>query len=80
MALNPLITLISYLLGYFIKTTPLTKKYTDYIPLVAAFVGGALGYLLNDDVVLGMLSGLASTGVYESVQTILKEAVYDTHL
>ncbi|MGX7350236.1 phage holin family protein [Dolosicoccus paucivorans] len=80
MALNPLITLISYLLGYTIKTTPLTQKYTHYIPIYVALLGGVLGYLLNKDIVLGILSGLASTGIYESVQTLLKEAVYDTHL
>lgn len=73
MALNPLITLVGYALGYLIKTTPLTKSYTDYIPLCNAIVGAILGYCLDNNLILGLLAGLASTGLYESIDHLVKE-------
>ena len=78
------ITVICYLVGMIVKSTPLAN---DYIPLVVGVIGGALGvvgfYAMPDfpatdiltSIAVGIVSGLAATGVNQitKITTMSKE-------
>lgn len=74
---NPIILGICLLTGYVLKTA-FDKFPNKYIPLTALCMGALLSVLinyrngLNAEVVLGgMISGLASTGLYEMLRNLL---------
>ena len=76
--INPVILGICLLLGYALKTA-FEKFPNRYIPLAALCCGTLLAVLLhlhsgiNAQIVLGgMISGLASTGLYEMLRNLLK--------
>lgn len=76
--INPVILGICLLLGYALKTA-FEKFPNRYIPLAALCCGTLLAVLLhlhsgiNAQVILGgMISGLASTGLYEMLRNLLK--------
>lgn len=73
------ITIICYLVGQAVKVTPLDNK---YIPVIVGVCGGLLGIpgmMLMPDfpatdymtaVAIGIVSGLAATGVNQAVKQI----------
>lgn len=74
--INPLILGICLLVGYGIKTA-MPKLPNRFIPLSALVLGTIIGIVINypginAEVVLGgMISGLASTGLYEMLRNLL---------
>lgn len=76
--INPVILGICLLLGYALKTA-FEKFPNRYIPLAALCCGTLLAVLMhlhsgiNAQVILGgMISGLASTGLYEMLRNLLR--------
>lgn len=77
--INPVILGICLLVGYVIKTAiPAIKN--RYIPLAALSLGTIiavlinLGQNINAEVLLGgMISGLASTGLYEMLRNLISK-------
>lgn len=77
--INPVILGICLLVGYVIKTAiPAIKN--RYIPLAALTLGTAIAVLINlgqdinVEVLLGgMISGLASTGLYEMLRNLINK-------
>lgn len=74
---NPIILGICLLLGYVLKTA-FDKFPNKYIPFVALCTGTIIAILINfsnginAQVILGgMISGLASTGMYELLRNLL---------
>lgn len=73
------ITVIAYLVGEAVKVSPIDKK---FIPLVCGVVGGVLGvtalyfmpsFPASDPIsaaAVGIVSGLAATGAYETIKQI----------
>ena len=76
--INPLILGICLLVGYVIKTA-VPKLPNRYIPLSALILGVVIAIIMNypginAEVVLGgMISGLASTGLYEMLRNLLNK-------
>lgn len=74
--INPIILGICLLVGYAIKTA-IPKIPNRFIPLSALVLGVIISILtnypgINAEVVLGgMISGLASTGLYEMLRNLL---------
>jgi len=74
--INPLILGICLMVGYGIKTA-VPKIPNRYIPLSALVLGVIIAVLMNypginAEVILGgMISGLASTGLYEMLRNLL---------
>lgn len=75
---NPIILGICLLTGYVLKIA-FSNFNNKYIPLMALCVGTVLSIVFNlktgisPEVVLGgMISGLASTGLYEMLRNLLK--------
>lgn len=76
------ITVICYLLGQIVKATGLPGK---WIPCIVGVFGGLLGiaglYVMEDfpaaepitAVAVGIVSGLASTGVHQAVKQLKEE-------
>lgn len=76
------ITVICYLLGQIVKATGLPSK---WIPCIVGMFGGLLGiaglYVMADfpaaepitAVAVGIVSGLASTGVHQAVKQLKEE-------
>lgn len=76
------ITVICYLLGQIVKATGLPNK---WIPCIVGVFGGLLGiaglYVMADfpaaepitAVAVGIVSGLASTGVHQAVKQLKEE-------
>lgn len=77
--INPVILGICLLVGYVIKTAiPAIKN--RYIPLAALTLGTIiavlinLGHDINAEILLGgMISGLASTGLYEMLRNLISK-------
>lgn len=76
--INPIILGICLLVGYVLKTA-FDRFNNQYIPLVALSLGAVISVLvnlhsgINAQVVLGgMISGLASTGLYEMLRNLLE--------
>ncbi len=65
--------------GYVLKNVVATDKVNRYIPLIMAVLGTALnlwvsGFAFTPEILLGgMLSGLASTGMYEVFHQFIKK-------
>jgi len=76
--INPLILGICLMVGYVIKTA-VPKLPNRYIPLSALVMGTIIAIVMNypginAEVVLGgMISGLASTGLYEMLRNLLSK-------
>lgn len=77
--INPLILGICLATGYALKTA-FAKFPNKYIPLSALILGTLIAILINlkaginAEVVLGgMISGLASTGLYEMLRNLLNK-------
>ena len=76
--INPLILGICLMAGYVIKTA-VPKLPNRYIPLSALVMGTIIAIVMNypginAEVVLGgMISGLASTGLYEMLRNLLSK-------
>ena len=82
--INPLILGICLMVGYVIKTA-VPKLPNRYIPLSALILGTVIAIVMNyhginAEVILGgMISGLASTGLYEMLRNLLdKDGKKDT--
>lgn len=76
---NPLILGICMMLGYVLKTA-FTKFPNKYIPLSALALGVIIAIIINlgkninaEVVIGGMISGLASTGLYEMLRNLLNK-------
>lgn len=76
--INPLILGICLLTGYVLKTA-FDKFPNKYIPLAALSLGTVISIAMNvgnvnAEVILGgMISGLASTGLYEMLRNLLNK-------
>lgn len=77
--INPLILGICLLVGYVLKTA-FDKFPNRYIPLSALTLGTIIAITINfkagisPEIVLGgMISGLASTGLYEMLRNLLEK-------
>lgn len=74
--LNVSIVIVCVIVGYLWKnTTPLANK---YIPLVVTILGTILACVVSqginiDIICIGMISGLASTGLHQLVTKILDQ-------
>lgn len=80
------ITIICYLVGQFVKVTSIDNK---YIPVIVGAFGGLLGapaMVLMPEfpatdymtaIAVGIVSGLAATGVNQAVKQIIPEDVSD---
>ncbi len=75
--INPIILGICLMVGYVIKTA-FTKIANLFIPLTALCMGAVLSMLIHmhsgitaDRILGGMISGLASTGLYEMLKNLL---------
>ena len=74
----PIIVGICLCVGYVIKNLITTDVINKYIPLIMAVLGIVLNIWLNmaftPEILLGgMVSGLASTGLYETFKNFLKK-------
>lgn len=77
--INPLILGICLLVGYVLKTA-FDKFPNEYIPLSALMLGTIITITINfktgisaEIVLSGMISGLASTGLYEMLRNLLEK-------
>ncbi|WP_300899418.1 phage holin family protein [Turicimonas muris] len=77
----PIALIICLAVGYLIKHTTRSKTFHQYIPLIVAILGVIIcvwdkGEFTPMVVALGLMSGLASTGLYEQIRNWigLKEA------
>ena len=77
--INPIILGICLMVGFVLKTA-FDKFPNKYIPLVALCMGTIIAILINlrsginAEVILGgMISGLASTGLYELLRNMLNK-------
>lgn len=76
--INPMILGICLMVGYAIKTA-IPKIPNRFIPLSALIVGTIIAILVNypsinvEIVMGGMISGLASTGLYEMLRNLLNK-------
>lgn len=75
--INPAILGICLLMGYVLKTA-FDKFPNKYIPLFALILGTVIAIAINfktgitiENVLAGMISGLASTGLYEMLRNLL---------
>lgn len=73
---SPIILVACLVVGYVIKAVGQSEKINRFIPLIVMILGLALnvwaeGVLTLPVVVAGMVSGLASTGLYELVDTTI---------
>lgn len=75
--INVVIVGICLCVGYVIKTS-LTKINNKYIPLIVLILGTILSVVTNlnnlglEDILTGMFSGLASTGLYELFKNLIE--------
>ena len=78
----PIIVGICLCIGYVLKNIVTTNVVNKYIPLIMAVLGIALNTWMNmnftPEILLGgMVSGLASTGLYETFKNFLKKCRRD---
>lgn len=74
----PIIVGICLCIGYVLKNIVTTNVVNKYIPLIMAVLGIALNTWMNmnftPEILLGgLVSGLASTGLYEAFKNFLKK-------
>lgn len=72
----PVIVGICVCIGYIIKNMVTTDKINKYIPLIVGVLGVVLNIWMNMDftpqiLLGGLVSGLASTGLYEAFRNII---------
>ena len=70
------ITVITYLMGMAVRASRMDNK---WIPILCGLLGGLLGlvsfYLLPiPDAAVGIVSGLAATGLHQAAKQLSKEA------
>nr|DAW45503.1 MAG TPA: holin [Caudoviricetes sp.] len=74
--INVIILGICLCVGYIIKNIVPTDKFNKYIPLIVGVLGMILAIINNinnvilESVLMGLLSGLASTGLYETFKNL----------
>ena len=74
--INVVILGICLCVGYIIKNIVPTDKFNKYIPLIVGVLGMTLAIINNinnvilEPVLMGLLSGLASTGLYETFKNL----------
>lgn len=74
----PVILGICLCMGYVLKNVVTTYKVDRFIPLIMAVLGIALNIWINMEIspeilLGGMVSGLASTGMYEAFHQFIKK-------
>lgn len=74
----PVIVGICLCVGYIIKNIVPTNNINKYIPLIMGVLGLGLNIWINlsvspDIVLAGLVSGLASTGLYEAFHQFIKK-------
>ena len=75
---NVIILGICLCVGYIIKNVITTEKVNKYIPLIVGILGLILAvvsdvnHITLNTILTGLLSGLASTGMYEMFKNLLK--------
>ncbi len=74
----PVIVGICLCVGYILKNVVTSDKVNKFIPLVMGIIGIGLNVWINlaisPDVILGgLVSGLASTGLYEAFRQFIKK-------
>lgn len=72
----PLIVGVCLCIGYILKNIVSTDKINKYIPLIMGVIGLTLNIWINTaftpEILLGgLISGLASTGVYEAFKNLI---------
>lgn len=78
---SPLIVILCFCIGYIIRNTVSATAVDRYIPLICGVVGIAAAIVMNfaagigtdnivQIIVIGLVSGLASTGCYEAVKNM----------
>lgn len=76
---NVVILGICLCVGYVIKNLINTNDFNKYIPLIVLILGTFLSIVSNlhnitlDVILTGMVSGLASTGMYEMFKNLLRK-------
>ena len=78
--ISPLILVAGLVIGYVIKHAIPNETINRYIPLILAVVGIALNCWANlgvspEIVVIGAMSGLASTGLYELFKQLIEKGL-----
>ena len=85
----PVITVIVFLIAEAVKATPLDNK---WLPVICGFCGGVLGivamFIMPEfpakdyltAAAVGIVSGLAATGVHQIYKQLTKPAAAGTHL
>ena len=74
----PIIVGVCLCVGYVIKNLITTDEINKYIPLIMAVLGVVLNIWMNmaftPEILLGgLVSGLASTGLYEAFKNLIKQ-------
>ncbi len=74
----PVIVGICLCVGYMLKNVVTTDKVNKFIPLIMGVLGLGLNMWINlgvsPDIILGgLVSGLASTGLYEAFKQFIKK-------
>lgn len=74
----PVIVGICLCVGYILKNVVTTDKVNKFIPLIMGVLGLGLNIWINlavtPDIILGgLVSGLASTGLYEAFRQFIKK-------
>lgn len=75
--INVVILGICLCVGYIIKNVITTDKVNKYIPLIVGILGLLLAIVSNinhitlETIFMGLLSGLASTGLYEAFKNLI---------
>ena len=78
-SVNVVILGICLCVGYVIKNLINTNDFNKYIPLIVLILGTFLSVVSNlhnitlDVILTGMVSGLASTGMYEMLKNLLRK-------
>lgn len=73
---QPVIVFICVCIGYILKNVVLDDRINKYIPLIMGIVGVVLNIWMNmmftpEILLVGLISGLASTGLYEAFKNII---------
>ncbi|MCO8298463.1 phage holin family protein [Tetragenococcus halophilus] len=65
--LIPIIVVACLIVGYVIRVTPALQPVREYIPLIVCILGAVLGAVIQgvtvESIIMGAVSGLASTGL-----------------
>lgn len=65
--LIPIIVVACLIVGYVIRVTPALQPAREYIPLIVCILGAVLGAVIQgvtvEAIIMGAISGLASTGL-----------------